>query len=680
MLVYGGLALGAHGSGTLSLCGEGPGQFTVQTIQLAPNPPRTNSELIVRLLGKVVDPAGVEPDHISLTASVRYCRKFEDCMPIFAFATDMCSVLTGANGTRRCGRLQLGATFTAEKAWRLPPVIIRGTYSVDAHFHDLQGRTAACFQLDDVEVRPSNAWENVNDYRDAATAFVIAASASKGLGVHFPRISRGLLPQISGFLFIGILVGPYCTNLVTQKHICLIGGFINRFSLAFIGGAAGAEIFLPEFQHLLGPLALQVLGIFSCTLLFCGAGLLVFTTCGAVQVPALAAQLSPVARAIVSLLCATLMTARSPASAIAVVAELKCGHTAAAKMALGIAVLGDIAVLILFALCCQLVRMATAGGSFGVGALAEAGSSILTSVVLGIVVGHTLRFVLPVGPGTGEQSEDDDGGEIALLDAESHHGGQAPRSARRGSDLDDVAAIANPEAEVLLEESPSAAAVEDEVGEDVSRMVFRGVLVLIVLYATFMIADTAVEWTSGKLHAEPLLACVITSCITGHDEGRRANLLKALSFWTPHVLLPFFTLAGASLNLQGMMKVLPAAMLLVLLRLVGITVGSVGAGWATLKVFPEAHVSPATVQYMWTTLVAQAGVTMGLVLEISAQPEFGAWSREFSTFILGVVVINQIIGPVMCRVGLTYILEVEWRGGKVPKLDDADDSYEGESE
>ena len=41
----------------------------------------------------------------------------------------------------------------------------------------------------------------------------------------------------------GILVGPYCANLVSQMHITMIGGMINKVSLAFIAGSVACEPF-----------------------------------------------------------------------------------------------------------------------------------------------------------------------------------------------------------------------------------------------------------------------------------------------------------------------------------------------------------------------------------------------------------------------------------------------------
>jgi len=124
------------------------------------------------------------------------------------------------------------------------------------------------------------------------------------------------------------------------------------------------------------------------------------------------------------------------------------------------------------------------------------------------------------------------------------------------------------------------------------------------------------------------------------------------------VLLPFFTLAGASLQLSSLTQVLPAALALVVLRALGVAVGSTGAGFLSRIFFPESQTTKETVGYTWLTLLAQAGVTLGLVLEV--QHSFSEpWTQPFATLIISVVVINQLLGPVCCRFGLQTILEAE---------------------
>lgn len=444
------------------------------------------------------------------------------------------------------------------------------------------------------------------DYRDAIIAFLVAGSSSKAIGRLFPECSGGVLPQISGFLCMGIVVGPYCTNLISHFHIHLIGGIINRLSLSFIACAAGSEIFLPELRDLLAPMGLQVLLISLSTMLVCTVGFLVLTEFDIVAVPALAMQEAFGARLAITLLAASLMTARSPASAIAVISELKCGGTRIAKIVLGVTVLSDIAVLMLFAIFKKVAAVATEGGSFGLGALLGVSVELVASGLFGVLIGQLMRLVIiPEDVGR----------------AVSEH--KASQSAWMVKDL---------------------------------QHALRGLLLLTIVYIAFLSSENMGAWTAAwpiPLHLEPLLSCTVASSVCGHDVQRRHLLEESLAFWAPAVMLPFFTLAGASLELPGVGAVFPAALALTVLRMAGIACGSMVSGVLSARIWQLA--SSAEIRYTWLTLLAQAGVTLGLVLEV--QKEFKGWGKAFATLVLGTVVLNQLSGPVLCRVGLTWITQ-----------------------
>ena len=93
------------------------------------------------------------------------------------------------------------------------------------------------------------------DYIPAVVAFTIASAASWHLGKAFPSIK---LPIITGYLMIGVVVGPYVTNLVTRYHVWLLGQIINDVALSFIAFAAGEEIFFPELRDVLGTIVRQM--------------------------------------------------------------------------------------------------------------------------------------------------------------------------------------------------------------------------------------------------------------------------------------------------------------------------------------------------------------------------------------------------------------------------------------
>lgn len=73
-------------------------------------------------------------------------------------------------------------------------------------------------------------------------AFLLASVASWHLGKLFPLIK---MPSITGYLVIGVLVGPFCAKSVTQDTIDELDPIVKPFALAFIGFAAGTEMYFP---------------------------------------------------------------------------------------------------------------------------------------------------------------------------------------------------------------------------------------------------------------------------------------------------------------------------------------------------------------------------------------------------------------------------------------------------
>lgn len=559
-------------------------------------------------------------DLSGLKAKVRvsFCNREDDCLLIYEKEAPLCEF--GNVSKSACSRLEPGEDFVAEPSWHLQNEVIRGGYSAEVRIEGDSNEEVACYRLRGVIVAARIWWNKVLDWRDAIVAFAVAASSSRALGRAFPKFSNGLLPQISGFLIIGVVVGPYVTNLVNRYCIFLMGTIINRISLAFIAGAAGAEIFLPELRDLIGPMLIQVAVITVFTMFICTVGLWSLASSGMVALPVITNQDSFAAQGSICLLAAALMTARSPASVIAVITEMNCGHMKIAKVILGITVLGDVVVLVVFALCMNLVRVTTEGGTFGIGSLLNVTVEILASCLLGATVCLVLRCFIPytdkeTGAGTDEKQE--------------------------------LEEVTEPDTSVC---------------SDAQLVPLRGATLIAILFAAFMLADSVGEWTNNRVQLEPLLACTVASCLCGHDRGRRHGLEQALAYWTPIVLLPFFTLAGASLQLNGLITVLPGAMALVVLRILSIATGSIVAGCISDRAYPGIKMSSTAKQCSWLTLLAQAGVTLGLVLEV--QDKFEGWGHDFGTLVIGVVVLNQLIGPVLCRVGLGCIVKAELESEK----------------
>ena len=89
-----------------------------------------------------------------------------------------------------------------------------------------------------------------------AAGFTIIALASKQIGQYFAKIN---LPLISGFLFAGIIAGPFVLDLIPAEAVDQLR-FVDEVSLAFIAFAAGSELYLKELHSRLKSIAWVTVG------------------------------------------------------------------------------------------------------------------------------------------------------------------------------------------------------------------------------------------------------------------------------------------------------------------------------------------------------------------------------------------------------------------------------------
>lgn len=153
-----------------------------------------------------------------------------------------------------------------------------------------------------------------------------------------------------------------------------------------------------------------------------------------------------------------------------------------------------------------------------------------------------------------------------------------------------------------------------------------------------------------ELHLSGVQTCMVAGFYIENFSSRGEELIKAIERHALPVYVVFFTLAGAGLDLAALKSVWPLAISLaglrVCLTLIATVLGSVLTGSP-----------PALVRYGWSGFVAQAGVTLGFALLIEQSiPGIGA---TIKTVVVAVIAINQIVGPLVFRLGLQLAGEVK---------------------
>lgn len=214
--------------------------------------------------------------------------------------------------------------------------------------------------------------------------FLIVAVAANRISAVFQKIK---LPLITGFIITGIIAGPYVLGLIpfiSKEKL----NFINEVSLAFIAFAAGAELYLKELRDRFDSIKWNTFGQLVITFVFGGLGVYLLAD----YIPYMR-DLPVGTKIAISLLTATIFVARSPASAIAVVNEVRAKGPFT-QTVMGVTVLKDFLVIVLFAIMLSVAKTLIAGEEFSFLSIVLILVELVLSFGLGFIYGKILKFVL----------------------------------------------------------------------------------------------------------------------------------------------------------------------------------------------------------------------------------------------------------------------------------------------
>jgi len=203
---------------------------------------------------------------------------------------------------------------------------------------------------------------------------------------------RARLPRLTGYLLVGFAVGPAWLGLVRREEVDALR-FIADAAVAVIALAAGAELTRDVLRQGGGRVALARLASGAIVFPFLAVSLVLVSV--SPWFPLTRHQ--PVGDAVVvALVLGTLAAASSPVVTMAIMSELDA-RGPVARTLLGVTVVQDIAVAILFTLVLGFGRALTSAGALNV---AVAGTAILQLVgsaaagaLLGFALGRYLSLV-----------------------------------------------------------------------------------------------------------------------------------------------------------------------------------------------------------------------------------------------------------------------------------------------
>ncbi|MGL5978298.1 MAG: cation:proton antiporter [Erysipelotrichaceae bacterium] len=162
---------------------------------------------------------------------------------------------------------------------------------------------------------------------------------------------------------------------------------------------------------------------------------------------------------------------------------------------------------------------------------------------------------------------------------------------------------------------------------------------LILVVATILLSVGLAE----MLHLSTLLLCMSMGAIFTNLSVDGEKMLHIADSFTPPLLMMFFVLSGAELNLAILPTIGTIGIIYILVRVVG-KVGGAYLGASIMKTSPEVR------KYLGWALVPQAGVAIGLSL-VATQilPEYGATIRGV---VLCATLVYEIVGPLIAKIAL----------------------------
>ncbi|MAW65499.1 MAG: potassium transporter TrkA [Flavobacteriales bacterium] len=408
----------------------------------------------------------------------------------------------------------------------------------------------------------------------ALGGFLIIALSSNHISKFFAKIK---FPLITGLLLAGILAGSDGFGLIPTENTKNLN-FLNEISLAFIAFAAGSELYLKEIRGQFKSILWNTLGQLVITF---GLGVLgVFLASD--YIPFMT-EMNFSEKMSIGILMATIFVARSPSSAIAVINELRAKGPFT-KTAIGVTVVKDVLVIVLFAVCFALAKTFLSGEPFSLFSLFYLLIELVTSFALGRLIGIIIKWFFKF-----------------------------------------------------------------KMNKHLKVSVLISLGYSVYLFAHWLGDFTVQEHILGhKFYIEPLLICILGSYYVTNYSTSRPEFIEILHETGPVVYVVFFTLTGASLQVDVLFQVFGIAVLFFFLRLLSMVIAGYVGGTLAADPWKFRHLN-------WMPYVTQAGVGLGLATLIKHSfPEFGV---QFETIIVGVIVINQVVGPPLFKYALHKVNE-----------------------
>ena len=179
-----------------------------------------------------------------------------------------------------------------------------------------------------------------------------------------------------------------------------------------------------------------------------------------------------------------------------------------------------------------------------------------------------------------------------------------------------------------------------------------------VTFVMMTVAISSLRFQAGSIHIgfSSLLACMMLGTVFCNACEVSEELMDRADRWTTPILILFFVISGAELELSVF-----ADMAVVIIGIVYIIARSLGKYFGAGISARMTKSDPNVVKYLGITLLPQAGVALGMAIKAAELGPEGAIVRNITLF---AVLVYEIVGPFLTKVALTKAGDIKQEGRK----------------
>lgn len=177
-----------------------------------------------------------------------------------------------------------------------------------------------------------------------------------------------------------------------------------------------------------------------------------------------------------------------------------------------------------------------------------------------------------------------------------------------------------------------------------------------VTFVMLTVAVSCLKFQIGSIQIgfSSLLACMMLGTVFCNICDFSEELMERADRWTAPILILFFVISGAELDLSVFSNI--AVVIIGIVYILSRSLGKYfGAGISSRMTGCNQHI----VRYLGITLLPQAGVALGMAIKAAELGSEGAIVRNITLF---AVLVYEIVGPYLTKIALTKAGDIQIKG------------------